>query len=936
MAARVVRKEHVMKKIALFLFVSLFWGLFSILSVTPLFSNDDPFFSALHKSINEYQSNIDKLKEENIELEEKIRDFRARSKSERLDNEGKNFLLEKAEEAEAKINANKNEIEALSKKIREKLEEIKKLSEHGQRILEHAKQLSERNFHLALMRRYASMPQLAIKTNLSPKLSLSQKFDEDQKLLEELKESMRLLPDRSRPGKQSDNNFEAKLNAVKHRLQSIDDEAKKERAAISFPMTGGLVGAVVPAKKESSYYENEKEILKLRKEALEAAVESANPDLNVEYDTDLSDQILRAKEAAQLTLERRQGDILKKEEIKELAGTALAELTGKPSPSKMETVLSCVADTGATLGGGLKFAFWDIPAAGFEKAGGGLSALADGIIKLDDVATRYGGSAKLGLFSIFSTLAQYQYTQRGSKNSQTQIFRAMAMVLGQDMGVKGQLPRGLEGLTDPLKSFKRQPISLQQRLDSQEKILDSVLTIGGDPTRPGSFPSGTHEQFQRILKGSVFPGGVPDFSFPPGFPGVYDPNLVNFSRQAFNGFPPFPTTKTRGALLNPNFASDNPFSRGSGAASNNFKTVSQSEGVRAVANLTAATAVVKEGAQDFSAQLENINPQDNSLKSLIDDIPGREARGIAIQARKNGLSSLLTRPGEGRLLDLQREQATLIIQKQGEIASRNKELFEATLEFRKQDFYVQPDEDGLLPAGGRDFSKRFARRTEALIRIQELTRQRAAAIEALALIRNNFFLFKRFQEGGKPGPFFQPSPSFGLLRYFLIRPLWAETKKAVPVPKWVSNWRQIAQKELQKADREIEDNRQKLATDLSHLRLLVALDPDGVHEINAEVVQMEKFNMKALAWQAKDNLGKLEKAESDLKINTRLTAEQKEKIRSDLAAYRQEFLKLEGIASEGANQFARLERLQREKMERSDLFDYYQELGEKVIAKYAQ
>ncbi len=896
-----------MKKIALFLFVNFF----CLLSVTPLWAGGaggaDPFFSALHKSINEYQTEIDNLINKNIDLDRDRSEILKRFEELKDDDSAKDLLLNNAKKAEAGIENNKKQIGALAQKIKGALEEIKKLSEHGETILEHAKKLHERNFHLASMILYGSMSQSAIdKGEQERQLTLSQKFEGDQKLLEELEESVRRLPDRSRPGKQSDNNFGDKLTAVKDRLKSI----------------------AVSIDRELSY--SEKEILKLRKKALEAAVESANPDLGIAYDTDLSDQIAEAKEAALKTLERRRGGILKEEEIKELSETELAELTGEPSPSKIETALSCVATTGATLGGGLKFVFWDIPAEGFEKAGGAVSTLADGIIKFDDIATQYGGSAKLGLFSIFSALAQYQYMQKGSKNSSTQVFRAMAVVLGQDMGLKGQLPRGLEGLVDPLKPFKREPISLQQRLDSQEKLLDNVLTIGGDPTRPGSFPSGTHEQLQRILKGSVFPGGVPDFSLPPSFPGVYDPNFVNFSRQAFNGFPPFPTTQTRGALLNPNFALNNPFSRGSGATSNNFKTVSQSEGVAAVANLTAATAVVKEGVEDFAGQLENINPQDNSLKSLIDDIPGGEARGIALRGRKDGLSSLLANPGEGRLLDLQREQATLIIQKQNDIAQRNKELFEATLEFRKQDFYVQPDEDGLLPKGGKDFSKRFARRTGALFRIQELTRQRAADIEALALIRNNFLLFKRFQQEG--GPFFQPSSPLGFLKYFSIRPLWAETKKAIFIP----NWRQIAQKELRKADRKIEDNHKKLESDLSHLRLLVAFDPDGVHEINAEVVQMEKVNMKALAWQARDNLRKLEKAESGVDIHAALTEEEKKKIRSDLESYKAAFSKLGKAADAGANQLARVERLQREKMERSDLFDYYQKLGEEMIVKYAR
>lgn len=822
------------------------------------------------------------------------------------------------EDLKSIIEKNENEIQKREEELENIQEKVKELAEVGVEALDHALSLHKANYYEALADYYVS----AKKTDISDFKSVG--FNQDETLIKSLRASLSTI----RSAKEEDienylSEFSSKISDFQGRTNDVD----------------GSIKALEIRKRESKppLSEDEKELLEtklkkeqLRSQTLEAALEAAtNPEEGKEY-PDLSEKInqnrCQAEEMQKLARalegENRDSNKAEEEEIKQ---EVLAEMR---TSARLEEGESCVLKAAGGVGSGLKSIFWDIPATGFEKVGGGLSTLADGIIKVDDLLTEYGRSAKLGLFSIFSALAQYQYTQKGSKNSATQVFRAMGIVLGQDMALKGQLPRGLEGLGDPLQPFKREPIALQQRLDSQQKILDSVLTMGGDPSRPGGFPSGTHEQLQRILKGSVFPGGLPDFQLPPSFPGVYDPNFVNFSRQAFNGFPPFPTTQTRGALLNPNFALNNPFSRGSGAVSNNFKTVSHGDGVAAVANLTAATAVVKGGVEDFSAQLENINPQDNSLKSLIDDIPGREARGIALGGRKDGLSSLLSDPRQERLLDLQREQATLIIQKQNEVAQRNKEIFEATLEFRRQDFYVQPDEDGLLPKGGKDFSKRFARRTDALIRIQDLTRQRAAAIEALALIRNNFLLFKRLQEGGSP----VIQPSFGLLKYFTIKSLLAEEKKEIFVP----NWRQMAEKELQKADREIEGNRKKLETHLSHLRLLVALDPDGVHEINAEAVQMEKMNMKALAWQAKDNLRKLEKAESDVNINVTLTEEEKKKIRSDLESYKAAFSNLEKAADGGENQLSRVERLQREKMERSDLFDYYQEVGKQLIVKYAQ
>lgn len=832
-------------------------------------------FPVLSASPNE--SKFTQFKDRMATLHQEIENLKKR-------NEEKSKILKRLEEGAATdaltslIEENENKIKKDEEELENIQKKVKELAEVGVKALDHALSLHKANYYEALADYYVS----AKKTDISDFAKGG--FDQDEALIKSLRASLSNV----RSAKEEDREkylgdfiekngeVEEHLRNIKRLRLEIDDSARRK-------------------------------LKPLRSEALEAALEAAKPEEGREY-PDLSDEIDQ---------NRRQAEEMQKlaralEEEKSDPGTA-AEIK-QEMLAKMRTLAKLEEGESCVL----------------KVAGGGLSTLADGMIKLDDLLTEYGGSAKLGLFSIFSALAQYQYTQKGSKNSSTQVFRAMGIVLGQDMGLKGQLPRGLEGLVDPLKPFKREPIALQQRLDSQQKILDSVLTMGGDPSRPGGFPSGTHEQLQRILKGSVFPGGLPDFQLPPSFPGVYDPNFVNFSRQAFNGFPPFPTTQTRGALLNPNFALNNPFSRGSGAILNNFKTVSHSDGVSAVANLTAATTVLKEGVEDFAGQLENINPQDNSLKSLIDDIPAEESRGIALRGRKEGLSSLLANPGEGRLLDLQREQATLIIEKQNEVVQRNKEIFEATLEFRRQDFYVQPDEDGLLPKGGKDFSKRFARRTDALIRIQELTRQRAAAIEALALIRNNFLLFKRFQQEGSP--FFQPSPPLGFLKYFSMRPLWAETKKAVFVP----NWREIAQDELRKSEREIEDNQKKREVNLSHLRSLVALDPDGVHEINAEVVQMEKVNMKALAWQARDNLRKLEKAESDVNIDVALIEEEKKKIRSDLESYKAAFSKLEKAADGGANQLARVERLQREKMERSDLFDYYQEVGKQIIVKYAQ
>jgi len=310
------------------------------------------------------------------------------------------------------------------------------------------------------------------------------------------------------------------------------------------------------------------------------------------------------------------------------------------------------------------------------------------------------------------------------------------------------------------------------------------------------------------------------------------------------------------------------------------------------------------------------------------------------------------------LRDLQREQVTIVLQKQNEIAQLNRQLFEATLEFRRRDFYVQPDEDGLLPSGAKDFSKNFERRTEVLIRLQELTRRRAAAIEGLALARNNLPLFKRLQEKGQfppaESPLFQPTPPLaplGLLNYFAIRPLWAQERapsfpppafaegrlqrESIPV-EFVPNWKALVRNEIEKIDREAKNNRETLRNDLSNLRSLVLLDPDGVHEINAEVAQREKFNLKALAWQAADNLRKLDEAEAGLKTNVKLTEEEKKKIRSDLEAYRREYSKLQKAAKEGANQLARAERLQREKMERSDLFDYYQRHGKQIISKYVR
>lgn len=803
------------------------------------------------------------------------------------------------------------------------IKECRDLVEKTRKILNTAVALQKRNHARALANRYAAIGHGDLPDDYPDELYLYD-FKEGRKGLEDLANIFNTSESlHEKLDKIKDNTFTDALQ--KMGALSLNQEIRDKTDEIKKTSQFGQ-------EKERILLKERLDALKLRKEVLPLVLEAENPDLEKSYDElpgidDLEEEARREEQFAKEIYETKKREKLSVVGSRDL----LASLReGKASPSASEITVSCPAPPQATTGWGesLYSLFIDKPSKAIGWVGGKLSGVPEGLVSIDEALTQYGGPAKLGLFSTFSALAQYQYTRKGSKNSQTQIFRAVAIALGSDMGIKGQLPRGLEGAIDPLKPFKREPLSLQQRLDSQEKILNTVLTIGGDPSIPGGFPAGTHEQLQRILKGSVLPGGIPDFSAPPGFPGIYDPSFVNFSRQAFNGFPPFPTTQTRGALLNPGFASDNPFSRGSTAASGNFKTLSHGDGVATVGNVASATAVLTAGVRDFSTQLEEINPQDNSLKSLIDDIPLRESRGITLQKSKNELAALLSNPRESFLQNLQQEQATLIIQKQNEIAQLNKELFDATLEFRRRDFYVQPDEDGLMPAGAKDFSKNFERRTEALLRLQELTRKRAGAIEGLALVRGNLPLFKRLQQGGQlptGSSLLQPTPPLAPLG-FAIRPLWA-VEKVVP-PKFVPNWRAMVREEIQKIDRDMENNRKTLGNNLSQLRSLVLLDPDGVHEINAEVVQREKFNLKALAWQARDNLGKLERAASDIAIDI--------KTRSDLESYKAAFSKLEKAAHTGANELARVERLQREKMERSDLFDYYQEFGKEIVAKYFQ
>lgn len=547
----------------------------------------------------------------------------------------------------------------------------------------------------------------------------------------------------------------------------------------------------------------------------------------------------------------------------------------------------------------------------------------------------HGASIGQGLFPIFSALAQYQYTKKGSQSSDTELYRGLAIALGTGLGAAEKLPPGAEKLIDPLNPFKREPVFVQERMAEEHEALRDALTMGGNPDKKNGFPYGTHDQLESILRGSAKPGDqrafpIPGPSYQPSH--IYDPSYFSFSGQAYNGFPPLPNTPVKGAFLNPQFGSQNPFSKGSGMANLNRLSVGPTSGLKASRNMLSATSLERRGIESFADKLEGINPPDNSLASLVDQVGPKEARQRALNKSSKGIQGLLTRgrQSEDALMTLRIERDNEYSNLVNQIQAGDSRIPELIRTVQKHHALVVRDEDGLMQTAGRDWSKNMQAYMDALRDLREITQRRASNIEGIALLQRDFELYKRIK-GQRPStvPSQPPAKPAASFRDFLIKPLWAKEEKIKS--EWVSNWRDILQTENQKIQEEMIQNKRELSKLVPELKAIASLNPDGVHELNMSVVHAEKMNMRAIAFQMKQNLDKLSKAEETLKTSTEITTQEREELSKDVKNYRSVIAELEKEATACEYQLSRIETLQFEKVKRYETFQHEKELAEKLL-----
>lgn len=541
------------------------------------------------------------------------------------------------------------------------------------------------------------------------------------------------------------------------------------------------------------------------------------------------------------------------------------------------------------------------------------------------------------------------------------------MALGLGLGSAGKLPPGMEKMIDPLEPFKREPLALQALVAEQDQALFEALTMGGDPNRPSGFPYGTHEQLQTILQGSLPSSSLPAGALPVGVPpetfAGNDPNFYSFSAQAYNGFPPLPNQNVSGAFLNPQFGSQNPSSRGSGVANFNRQSVGPAAGFEAFQRVLGATTAQRAGVSDFAERLDDLSPPDNSLASLIDEVGPRSVRDRSLHSSESGIRGLLARgeadPEALKNLRIQRDAA--LGQELDAIRALDSRLPAMVREARRLHALVSRDEDGLFRTGGHHWSRNMQAYTEALRELREITQQRAQHIEAIAVVRSDLNLYLRLTAEKPPVPSPGPTrlPTTGAatsgattsgvatsgvatggvaiyLKGFLktvVGPfLWGSPVWAREAPsRWVSNWRDLLMQERQKILTKIEKNKNELSKLVPKLKDLVSLNPNGVHEVNMAVIQAEKFNMKSLALQARQNLDKLRRAEEVVRTHMTIPAGRKKGISQHIKNYRSVLVKLEKEAFDCEHQLARVEKLQFEKIKRFDAFYHEKELAQKLL-----
>ena len=460
---------------------------------------------------------------------------------------------------------------------------------------------------------------------------------------------------------------------------------------------------------------------------------------------------------------------------------------------------------------------------------------------------------KQSMFAVLSAAAQHQYMRHGSKNENTQVYRALAITLGLDMGFKGQMPRSMVNNVDPLEPYKRQPVSFQDLMASQDQVLASVLTIGGNPALGSRFPNSINDRLQSVVQAgapSPFPQGVGQ-----SFNGIVDPNFRNFAGQAYNGYPPQANLNVGGAFLNPAFGAGNPFANGSGLGALNFNTVGPGQTQRSLGNLLASTQVQRQGIQNFRQELNTVNPPNNSLKSLIDHAGGLGVQNTFLRANQTALQSALEQSNASFINNQLIAQHSRLNAEYKKLSQLNVAIFDASQQFRLADIRIQNDEDGLMIGPPRDWSKNFGARNQTLMNLIELRDKRAQILETIALIKFNPAFYERLlaQEPQIPQLKDQnmPEQEAEPFTFFWIPKAYAEETQNEP--RLVANWRELVEAELKRTGEKLNQTQKKLQAVSPKLREMVDLEPKGVHEVNLAVVEAEMMNMKSLVHQTQQN-----------------------------------------------------------------------------------
>ena len=318
-----------------------------------------------------------------------------------------------------------------------------------------------------------------------------------------------------------------------------------------------------------------------------------------------------------------------------------------------------------------------------------------------------------------------------------------------------------------------------------------------------------------------------------------------------------------------------------------------------------------------------------------------DASGRALTARGQNINQLISQGSASIANSQMLEQYTQYNTELRKVSDLNSELFDAAQRFRRFDFEIQRDDDGLMAGSPKDWSKNMEARNAALLALLDITQRRNTAMTNIAYMVYNPALYQRILRQTPTVPTSTPPPPGGGLGFgphssklwqLFIRPLWAaEILEAAP--SFVPGWKEIVKEELGRTERELAQHRREKAKLLPQLEKLVALDPDGVHEINVPVLQVEELNMKAIALQTRQNLEKLKKAEDAVKVSIKMTPQEKQEVSKQIKDYRFLLSQLEEEAKQCANELATVERLQLEKRTEFEIFHHFKPKGEKILSK---